>query len=151
MGMAKAFGLFPTIYQEYNQKNKYIVSIYFLLISWSVTLTINAHTLHTFTPIFLRKLPYTKLFLLLTTIIQFILIQHSIVSLSLSLFHQILILIDIPKTSISTFTTIIQFTVIQHNILSLFFHQALIQIDILKTSISISTFNNYYTIYIHST
>ena len=81
MGMAKAFGLFSTIYQEYNKKKKptkYIVSIYYLLISWSVTLTINAHTLHTFTPIFQRKLPYTRLVLLLTTIIQFTLIQHKL-------------------------------------------------------------------------
>ena len=74
------------------KNSKYIVSIYYLLISWSVTLTIHAHTLHTFTPIFQRKLPYTRLFLHLTTIIQFTFIQHNILSL---FFHQTLIQIDI--------------------------------------------------------
>ena len=146
MGMAKAFGLFTTIYQEYN-KNQ-VISKYlflFLLISWSVTLTINGHTLHTFTPIFQQTPIHKTLFhfqQLLFNLRSFN-ITHSLFSPN-SHSNQYVYL----QYSISTFSNYYSIYIhsTQHT-LSLFSPNSHSN-QYVYLQYSISTFNNYYSIYI---
>ena len=80
MEMAKAFGLFPTIYQEYSKKqvdSKYLFSIDIMVsyINNKCTYSTNLYTHIS------ENFHSQDSFALLTTIIQFTFIQHNILSL----------------------------------------------------------------------